>query len=59
LTVTTPELAALAKELLDNLLEDVDKAKTREEHIRITARANEAAILLSGINQVYHDDEES
>jgi len=57
--VTTPELAALAKELLDNLLEDVDKAKTREEHIRITARANEAAILLSGINQVYHDDEES
>ena len=57
--MTTPELAALAKELLDNLLEDVDKAKTREEHIRITARANEAAILLSGINQVYHDDEES
>jgi len=32
--------------LLDLLLSDVEAAKTREEHIRITARANLAETIL-------------
>ena len=37
------ELAEAARELAEQLAADVEQAKTREEHIRVTARANEAA----------------
>jgi len=37
------ELAEAARKLADELAADVEQAKTREEHIRVTARANEAA----------------
>jgi hypothetical protein len=38
-------LTELASELAARLQEDIILAKTREEHIRLTARANEAAHL--------------
>jgi hypothetical protein len=39
------ELTDLAAELAARLQEDILLARTREEHIRLTARANEAAHL--------------
>jgi hypothetical protein len=54
--VTAENLKSLAEELLDNLLEDVDKCSTREAHIRATARANEAQHLLLGINQMFYEE---
>jgi hypothetical protein len=39
----------LAAELAASLKADIDLAKTREEHIRVTARANAAAELLTEI----------
>lgn len=56
--MTAENLKSLAEELLENLLEDVDKCSTREAHIRATARANEAQHLLIGINQMFYDGEE-
>ena len=37
----------LAAQLAASLKADIDLAKTREEHIRVTARANAAAELLT------------
>lgn len=37
------EAAEAARQLAVELAADVEQAKTREEHIRVTARANEAA----------------
>lgn len=54
--MTAENLKSLAEELLDNLLEDVDKCSTREAHIRATARANEAQHLLLGINQMFYEE---
>ena len=34
-----------ARNLAKNLSDDIELAKTREEHIRVTARANEAGTL--------------
>lgn len=45
------ELAAMAEQLLENLLEDVEKCSTREAHVRATARANEMQHLLIGLRK--------
>ena len=42
---TMNNLTELAAELAARLQEDIILAKTREEHIRLTARAKEAAHL--------------
>ena len=42
-------LVTLAERLATRLQEDIVLSKTREEHIRVTARANEAAELLTVI----------
>ena len=42
-------LEELAARLAERLQEDVQLSKTREEHIRVTARANEALELLNRI----------
>jgi len=55
--VTAENLKALAEELLENLLNDVDKCSTREAHVRASARANEAQHLLIGINQMFYEEE--
>lgn len=57
MTAENSDLKTLAAELLENLLEDVDKCQTREAHIRATARANEAEHLLIGINQMFYEEE--
>lgn len=48
----------MAAELLERLLEDVEKCSTREAHIRATARANEAQHLLISISELLDDGRE-
>ena len=48
----------LAAELAASLKEDIDLAKTREEHIRVTARANAAAALLTELTTLTSEDGE-
>jgi phosphotransferase system HPr-like phosphotransfer protein len=47
----------LAAELAVNLLEDVRLASTRIEHVRLTARANEAARLVEQIERLIQSEE--
>lgn len=44
--MTGNEILKAASQLAENLKTDIPLAKTREEHIRVTARANEAAALV-------------
>jgi hypothetical protein len=46
----------LAAELAASLKADIDLAKTREEHIRVTARANAAAALLTELTTLDSED---
>ena len=43
--VTIEQIREAARELAENLLTDIPLCTTREEHIRVTARANAAAAL--------------
>jgi hypothetical protein len=47
-----PQLLTNARELAAQLAEDVSQASTRLEHIRLTARANEAANLLQALEKL-------
>lgn len=42
-------LLEAARELSSQLVEDIALCRTREEHIRVTARANAAAALYNGL----------
>jgi hypothetical protein len=46
----------LAAQLAASLKADIDLAKTREEHIRVTARANAAAELLTELTTLTSED---
>lgn len=50
--MTIDNLESLAEELAARLNQDVKLATHREEHIRVTARANEAYQLLNGIKNL-------
>lgn len=52
-------LAGEVSELAARLLADIPLAKTREEHVRVSARANEAANLLQAISKIVASDEAS
>jgi hypothetical protein len=58
-----PQLLTNARELASQLAADVSQASTRLEHIRLTARANEAANLLQALEKLLTtgeiDDDES
>lgn len=43
------KLLVLAERLADSLKADIVLSKDREEHIRVTARANEAAELVNDL----------
>lgn len=45
------EALGAARELFTELTGDIEKAKTREEHIRVSARANAAALLLEKLER--------
>lgn len=44
-SLTIEQVREAARELAENLLGDIPLCSTREEHIRVTARANAAAAL--------------
>jgi len=46
-------LTSYAQEHVTQLEADIEKSKTREEHIRMTTRLNEAIHLLDGIIELY------
>jgi hypothetical protein len=48
--MTVLELSELAEELVKRLRDDLEKCTTREDHIRVTARASEAVLILHGLN---------
>ena len=50
--MTMDNLDFLAARLAKRLHEDIELSKTREEHIRVTARANEALELLNNIREL-------
>ena len=50
MTASENNLEMLAERLAARLQEDIPLSKTREEHIRVTARANEASELLTVIS---------
>ena len=45
LALQLEEMAQSARDLAENLASDIELAKTREEHIRVTARANQASAV--------------
>jgi hypothetical protein len=51
--MTAEKIKQLAEELVGRLKEDIHKAGNRESHIRASARANEADLLLQGLNQMF------
>ena len=47
--ITMEQLIAEAAQLAARLESDIIECRTRDEHIRVSARANEAANLLAGM----------
>lgn len=48
--MTVEQLIEEATQLAARLQSDIIECRTRDEHIRVTARANEAANLLNGLH---------
>jgi hypothetical protein len=48
----------LAKDLAQRLADDVKLASTRIEHVRLTTRANEAALLVQQIEETLNVQKE-
>lgn len=57
--MTADKIKQLAHELAERLKEDIHKATTREHHVRASARANEADLLVQGLNQMFDASTES
>jgi hypothetical protein len=51
--VNLEDILHLAREHAASLLNDVELAATREEHVRLTARANEAEQLVVDIQRLH------
>lgn len=50
--MTALELTELAEQLVERLQADLEKCTTREDHIRVTARASEAVMILHGLHSM-------
>ena len=46
-------VTAMTEQLIEQLKKDIEKCTTREEHIRTSARANEASLILQELNQMF------
>ena len=55
--MTASELIELVQVHSERLQEDLLKCTTREDHIRVTARANEAVNILHGLQSILDNDE--
>ena len=47
--ITTEQLLEMAARHAARLEDDIKECRTRDEHIRVTARANEALEILNGL----------
>lgn len=47
--MSEPEAIEAARQLAERLEGDIVLCRTRDEHVRVTARANEALRLLNGL----------
>jgi hypothetical protein len=56
--MTNPALLEYAKVLARHMLDDVKLATTRIEHVRLTARANEAAQLVNMLEEQLYDKDQ-
>ncbi len=54
--MTSELLLQAARDLSEQLSNDIALCSTREEHIRVTARANAAVALYNAISSEYGDD---
>jgi hypothetical protein len=52
--MVTEKILELAQRLVDRLKADIPLARTRDEHVRVSARANEADELLIELKNEYH-----
>lgn len=52
MTDNSKQLIDAAAQLAARLEEDIQFSKTRDEHIRVTARANEALALYNGLSKI-------
>lgn len=50
--MTIEQLLQAAAEHAERLEADIVECRTRDEHIRVTARANEALALLNGLKEI-------
>lgn len=53
--MTRHEIFSAARELVSDLLKDVEKSKNREEHIRLSQRAAQAERLMHALH-MFEDD---
>jgi hypothetical protein len=49
------KLLAIAERHADRITEDIGLSRTRDEHIRVTARANEAKAIAAELRQMNED----
>lgn len=54
--MTSEFLLQAARDLSEQLSNDISLCSTREEHIRVTARANAAVALYNAISSEYGDE---
>ena len=57
--MTAQEIIDLVSTHSERLREDLLKCTTREDHIRITARANEADNILNGLRSIFNYDSDN
>jgi len=49
------KLLSIAERHADRITEDIGLSRTRDEHIRVTARANEAKAIAAELRQINED----
>jgi hypothetical protein len=47
------KILAAAREHAERLTADIPLARVRDEHIRVTARANESVLLLTALEEIF------
>lgn len=53
------DLVGELSQLVKNLNGDIELCKTREEHVRVTARANQATAILVGLQKFFSEESAS
>jgi hypothetical protein len=54
--MTVEEILKAASEHAERLAEDILLCSTRMEHVRVTARANEASLILASLQKFFSEE---